>query len=310
MNPILTEARTWDDHKPGHMLGIDLWGTGYGARTTMFKAFQKYFQNMPDDASLVIKERQRLLREAGIPEDDTYKMQSNLSDAYPNFPPTLFWTIYEIYSRPELLEAIRQEISNKAVQKSDDGFILDVTALQTECHILLSAFQETQRTRHSQVAFRIVVEDILLDGQYLLKKGNYVHLPAKPVHRSHEIWGPQAGAFDPYRFVQAQAGDTTKTKILPSGFRAWGAPPHMCPARQFAATEVLIFTALLALRTNLTPANGKEWERDPALKSMEIAMLPRPKDDVHLNVTAREEGAGNWAITMGKSKTRVPLASG
>jgi hypothetical protein len=310
MHVRLIGIRTWDEHKPGHMLGIDPLGTGYSARTTMFKAFRKYFQDMPDDVSLIIRERQRILREAGIPEDDTYKMQSNLSDAYPNFPPTLFWTIYEIYSRPELLEAIRQEISSKAVRKSDDGSILDVTTLQTECHILLSAFQETQRVRHSQVAFRIVVEDVLLDGQYLLKKGNYVHLPAKPVHKNHEIWGPQASAFDPYRFVQAEAGKTTKTKILPSGFRAWGAPPHMCPARQFAATEILIFTALLALRANLTPESGKGWEREPALKPVEIAMLPRPKKDIHLKVTAREEGARSWAIEIGKSKTRVPLASG
>ena len=293
------------------MLGIDPLGTGYSARTTMFKAFQKYFQEMPDDVSLVIRERQRILREAGIPEDDTYKMQSNLSDAYPNFPPTLFWTIYEIYSRPELLEAIRQELFSKAVRKSDNISILDISSLQTECHILLSAFQETQRVRHSQVAFRIVVEDVLLDNKYLLKKGSYVHQPAKAVHKNHEIWGPQASEFDPYRFVQAEAGKTTKTKILPSGFRAWGSPPHMCPARQFAATEVLIFTALLALRVDLTPMNGEGWEKEPALKSMEIAMLPRPKKDVHLKVTAREEeGAGRWAIETGRIKTRVPLASG
>jgi hypothetical protein len=292
------------------MLGIDPLGTGYSARTRMYNAFREYFQNVPEDVSLVIRERQRILIEAGIPEEDTYKMQSNLSDAYPNFPPTLFWTIYEIYSRPELLQAVREEISSKAVQKSDTDFVLDITALQTQCHILLSAFQETQRTRHSQVAFRIVVEDILLDGQYLLKKGNYVHLPAKPVHNSHEIWGPEAGSFDAYRFVQAQDGDATKAKVIPSGFRAWGAPPHMCPARQFAATEVLIFMAMLVMRADLAPVNGKEWERNPTLKSMEIAMLPRPKKDVPLRVTARAEGVGNWAITMGKSKTRVPLASG
>lgn len=308
------------------MLGIDPLGTGYRARTTMFHAFRKYFHNVPDDVSSVIHERQRILREAGIPADDTYKMQSNLSDAYPNFPPTLFWTIYEIFSRPDVLSEIRQEIHDKAVTQSSSNKILNITSLQSDCHLLLSAFQETQRLRHSQVAFRIVVDDILLDDQYLLKKGAYVHLPAKPVHQNSEFWGPHANAFDPYRFIQAADPTSknptttttsttttsksipTKPKIIPSGFRAWGAPPHMCPARQFAATEIMVFVALLALQTDLTPENGK-WEREPELRQMEIAMLPRPKRDVRLMVSKRE-GAGRWRVEMGRSKARVPLASG
>ncbi|RDL36335.1 Uncharacterized protein BP5553_05687 [Venustampulla echinocandica] len=300
----------WDEHRPGHMIGIDPLGKGYNARAKVFETFREYFQNMPDDVSLIIRQRQKILRDGGICEEDAYKMQSTLSDAaYPNTVPTLFWTVYEIYSRPELLEAIRQEIFSKAVRKSDEGFILDVAALKTECHILLSAYQETQRTRHSQVAFRMVVEDTLLDGQYLLKKGNYLHMPAKPIHENPKIWGPQASVFDPYRFVPAVAGES-RAKILPSSFLPWGAPPHMCPARQFASTEILIITALLALRVNLTPASAKGWEREPAVKSMDIPTLPRPRKDVRLKVTAREEGAGIWAIIIGESKTRVSLASG
>jgi len=291
------------------MMGMDSLRKGYKARDKVFEAFRNYCQSIPDDASFIIRERQKILREGGFNEEDAYKIQSTLSDAaYPNTVPTLFWTIYEIYSRPELLKAIRQEIFSKAVGKSNDGFTLDVAALQTECYILLSAYQETQRTRHAQVAFRGVVEDTLLDGQYLLKKGNYLHMPAKPIHMSPEFWGHQASVFDPHRFVPARAGE--KTKILPSSFRAWGVPPHMCPARQFASTEILIITALLALRTDLTPANGKGWEREPAVKSMEISTLPRPKKDVRLKVTAREEGLGSWTLTIGKSKTRVSLASG
>jgi len=308
------------------MLGFDFLGTGYRARTTMFHAFRKYFQNVPDDVSSVIRERQRILREAGIPEEDTYKMQSNLSDAYPNFPPTLFWTIYEIFSRPPLLAAIRHELLDKAVTRSSSNNTLNLTSLQTDCHLLLSAFQETQRLRHSQVAFRIVVDDHLLDDQYLLKKGAYMHLPAKPVHQSTDIWGRDAHVFDPYRFIQTESTSKrplpttatttpTKPKIVPSGFRAWGAPPHMCPARQFAATEILVFVALLALQTDLEPENGV-WERDPELRHMEIAMLPRAKRDVRLRVRKWEgmgEGKGQgaqWRVEMGRNKARVPLASG
>jgi hypothetical protein len=65
----------------------------------------------------------------------------------------------------------------------------------------------------------------------------------------------------------------------------------------------------VVLRTDLIPANGK-WEREPAVKSMEISTLPRPKKDVRLKVTARDEGLGSWTLTIGKGKARVSLASG
>jgi cytochrome P450 len=311
---LIEYSRTWEDRRPRLDVGFDPLNRGYNARAKVFEAFRKYFSNMPDDASPIIRERQKILAQNGICEEDRYKMQAILSTAaYPNTVPTLFWTVYEIYSRPELLEAIRQEIATKAVRRSDHGFILDLAALQTECHILLSAYQETQRMRHSQVAFRMVLEDTLLDGQYLLKKGNVLHIPAKPTHMDTSVWGPQAGVFDPYRFVPAGAGGDEareRTKIVPSSFLPWGRPPYMCPARQFASTEILMTTALLVLRVDLAPANGKGWGKPEVRSGMEVPTIPRPKEDMRLRVTAREEGAGSWAVVIGEGKTRISLASG
>ena len=301
--------RIWDDYKPGHILGIDPLGKGYKARAKVFDAFRKYFQNIPNDVSPLIQERRKILSAGSICEEDICQIQSYLSDPNYNTIPTLFWTIYDIYSRPKHLQAIRQELYSEAVRKSNNGFTLDVAALQTKCYILLSAFQETQRTRHSQVTWRIVVEDTLLEGQYLLKKGNYIHLPSKPIHKNSTIWGPQASIFDPYRFVPPEAG-ATKRKILPSSFLPWGALPYICPARQFISTHILIVMALLALRVNLTPVSDKGWEGKPVLKSIEKGTLPCPKKDLCLKVSAREEGAGSWTIIMAESKTRVSLASG
>ncbi|KAL4874714.1 cytochrome P450 [Aspergillus karnatakaensis] len=309
-DPEIEQAMwTWDEHRPGHMVGVDIWGTGYKARTKVWKAFRQYFENMPDDVSLLVAERQRILLSGGFTADEIARMQSTLSDAaYPNTVPTLFWTVYEIFSRPQLLEDVRAEVFNKAVRKSESGFELDVSALKTECHTLLSAYQETQRVRHYQVGFRAITEDTFLDG-YLLKKGGYLQIPAKPTHYNSDIWGSEASEFDPYRFVPSKSGEK-KTKILPSNFQPWGMAPHMCPGRQFASTEILIIAALLACRADLTPVGGKGWIRDPVLRSMEIPSLPRPQTDPRLVVTEREEGKGEWSIKMGDSMTRVSLASG
>ncbi|KAI0124113.1 cytochrome P450 [Xylariales sp. AK1849] len=310
-DPDIIEAMwTWEDYRPSHQMGIDLWHTGYKARAKVFDAFQRYFRNIPDDVSLIIRERQEVLREGGMGEKDIAKMQSFFSDAYYNIVPTLFWTIYEIYSRPTLLEAIRCEISSKATQWSDkvEGRILDIAALKTECHILVSAYQETQRVRHAQATSRMVVEDTLLDGKYLLKKGNYFQMPVQPLHVNPKIWGSQADVFDPYRFVPAAAGET-KVKILPNSFLPWGAAPYTCPARQFVSTEVLTITALLILQADLIPTSWKGWEREPALRLLEKPTLSRPKQDVRVKVIPRE-GSGGWTVILGQSKARISLASG
>lgn len=304
-------GRTWDEARPGHIFGFDPWGTGYKARTTVFAAFKQYFENIPGDASEVIKERHRVLREGGLSEEDAYKLQSTLSNAYFNTIPTLFWTIHDIYCRPELLEDIRQEVSTKAVQRSrdaDTSFVLDITALQTQCHILLSALQETQRTRHAQVGMRMVIEDTLIDGKYFLKKGTALHLPAKSIHRDPSIWGSDAPEYDPYRFVPGYTGEP-KTKVMPTAFLPWGSAPWLCPARQFAATEILIIVALMVLRVDLSPVD-REWEKQPATKSISIATLPHPKEDMRFKVSERREGIGSWSVLLGKNKIRISLSSG
>lgn len=294
------------------MLGTDFLRTGYKARDTVFEAFREYFQRIPDDASFLVQQRQKVMREGGIAEEDTYKIQATLSNAaYPNTVPTLFWTIFEIYSRPQLLDDIRQELHDNAVsrasEKGTNEFVLDVAALQTTCPVLLSTYQETQRTRHAQVAWRMVTKDTLLDG-HVLKKGNYLQIPVRPTHESREVWGPRAAAFDPYRFVPGK----NKPKIAPSSFMPWGSPPHLCPARQFASAEILIAAALLVLRVQLTPVGGRRggggWEQ-PALRSGTPA-LPRPRRDIRAKVTPREGARGNWSVVIGRAKARISLASG
>ncbi|KAI0124118.1 cytochrome P450 [Xylariales sp. AK1849] len=296
----------WDKHRPALHIKLDPLRKGYNARAKVIEALGKYFQDIPEDVSHLVRERQRALLEGGIGEEDALKMQAFLNDGNFNIVPTLYWTIYEIFSRPELLEAIRQEISDKALQKSEDGFTLDISAVKTKCHLLLSAYQETQRTRHMLSTSRMVLEDTLLDGQYLLKKGNYLYLPAKPIHLDPKIWGPQASVFDPYRFMPG----ATKTKVLPSNFLPWGSAPYICPTRQFISTGILVLMALMVSRVNLTPANGREWEQEPAVRWLEIATLPTASEEVYLTVTPRKEGAGTWTVVTGKSKTVVPLVSG
>ncbi|KAI6749636.1 hypothetical protein HG530_015050 [Fusarium avenaceum] len=299
----------WQSYLPLHMVNLDITGKGYAAREIVFDAFRKYNKSLPSDVSLVYKERLRSMQEAGIDEDDICKQQATFGTAaFANTFPILHWTIYELFSRPELLEDVRKEVSEKAISGDNKkGFKLDVAALKTKCPLILSIFQETQRMRHVHANIRKITEDTLLDGKYLLKAGHYVMMPGQPIHTNKTTWGESADQFDPYRFVPKDASD--RKNVASSSFVAWGAPPHLCPARQFASTEILIVVALLATRCEIAPSSGK-WVKDPALFTGDMATMYTPKKDIEVEVRSREEWDGQWSLEMGESKTRISLASG
>lgn len=333
----LARPRIWESYKTAHITGTDLLGTGYASREKVFAAFRAYFENNEDgsgtdgpssEASFVIRERQRILREGGVRFDDRVKQDASFcTAAFPSTVPTLFWTVYDLFSRPDVLAQVRAELLDNAVVKgaADGGKNkLDVAALKTRCPLLLSVYQETQRTKHVHANVRLVTEDTVLDGRWFLRKGAYLQMPGQPIHESEAVWGPAAGEYDPYRFYQPQTAATTargdetgkpaatrqKVAVKPNTFLAWGAAPHLCPARQFASTEVMILVALLALSVDLAPAGGAGWDKEPGLSTAEMTTLIGPARDVLLKVVPREAAAGGWALEMGESRTRVSLASG
>ncbi|KAJ0159882.1 5-beta-cholestane-3-alpha,7-alpha-diol 12-alpha-hydroxylase [Colletotrichum tanaceti] len=309
---IETAYWKWMTYLTAHLVGwLDVTKRGYAAREKVFQSYIKYCKHLPQASSHLMKEHQRVLGEAGISSTDKAKQAAIFTIAsFSNSAPTLYWTLWELFSRQEILVEVRAELVKHAVANPETGhFELDVSALKAHCPLLLSVFQETQRTRHVNPSFRKVLTDTLLDDQYLLKEGNYLQVPGNVIHCEPGIWGPTALQFDPYRFMPNKGGGERDASSSASGFVPWGAAPYLCPARQFAATEILIIAALLAMRVDMEPASGV-WDKSPAVNHADLATLSPPVKDVDMNVRVREEWAGKWTVKMGESRSRVPLASG
>lgn len=306
----LTISRKWQKYLTAHLVaGLDVFGKGYAAREKVFDAYIKYSKELPNDASELARSHQRVIRDAGICDLDNAKQASIFTiAAFPNTAPTLYWAIWELFSRSEVLNEVRQELEAQAITGSkEDGFVLDVAAVKSKCPLLLSVFQETQRTRHVNASFRKVMTDCMLDNKYLLKAGNFLQMPGKPIHENEGLWGQAALKFDPYRFVPKK--DHEKGALPASGFVAWGAAPYLCPARQFASTEILIVVALMAIRADLRPVSGT-WEKFPALNYSDLTTLLNPLVDAEMNVTVRGEWIGKWSLKIRESTSRISLASG
>lgn len=314
----------WQDNLGTILVGLARFARkGSAGRQRVFDAMYKYGKKgFPDDCSQLLRDRYDCLDRYGIPFEEKMRILSSFAVAvFPNTAPTMYWSIYETISRPDVLAALRRELEENAVTRRPaqssstdpeaDGqtyYVLDVAALKQSCPLALSIIQETQRTRHIHASLRIVLEDTILDGRYLVKKGNHLQMPGAPIHHSTEFYGPDAAEFNPYRFVPTKEG----RKDLPgSAFLAWGAPPHLCPARQFAMTEMLIILAMVVLRFEIVRADGRGFEKGPKLRLGEIVSIPEPKKDLKIRFKLRDGfGAAKWQADVGESRSRVPIASG
>lgn len=313
--------RRWQLYLRAHMASLDFFGKANTEREVVHKAIIEYCRKLPDDASKVVLDRQHILKAAGMDFENAAKQETLFCVAmFGNTTPTLYWTIWELFSRPSLLEEVRQEVEEHAVIKnntSDSEFgedhVLDVAALKTQCPLLLSMFQETQRIHHVHANIRKVMADTLIDnGRYLLRKGNYVQMAGSPIHYSQDVWGPTVREFDPYRFMEQRkkSKDASSFAPHPSSHLAWGTPPHLCPARQFAATEIMITVALLAMECDVVPKSGNSQWKSPSLRYNDVAAVLSPGEEFEVQVRPRSGAGGKWAVKMGKAKTQVNILAG
>ncbi|KAK1974705.1 cytochrome P450 [Colletotrichum cereale] len=282
-----------------------------------------------DKASGLIRGRSRVMAENGVPQRDIGRSNVGFDLAMlANYVPTTWWAVFEIFSRPWLVEAIREEVGG-AVRKQDGdgdggGLVLDMAILRSSSPLLLSSIQEAQRLHTIHAHIREVLRDTTVtadDRAQLLKKGNYVQLNAVPVLRGEETWGADAASFDAYRFVKmkrrAEApGVATPGDLPPHSFPVWGVAPHICPARWFATGGAMALIALMALELDIEAAPeargegpaGREWKM-PEVGGVFVA-LRSPAGPVPVVVRPRKGFEGKVAIETGTPGTRLQLSVG
>lgn len=287
------------------------------ARERVFDAFERYWTSDHLDAPQLTKARKHLYDREGVSLRDQAGNQASFNLALlPNTVPTAFWSLYDIFSRLQLLADVRAEVEGNAVSiEEKDGktaFSLDVAKLRTDCPLLLSSYQETQRTKSIHANIRQVLSETTIESpttgsQYYMTRGEYIQMPSGPIHKDTSIWGSTASSFDPHRFLKS---DTATRKGESYSFLPWGSAPHLCPARQFASTEIMLFVALMVLRFEFaSPGGAERWGELKPMAGELLTMMP-PKGEVRVDVRRRAGWQGKWTLVMGDSSKRIPLASG
>jgi cytochrome P450 len=241
----------------------------------------------------------------GFSERDLAKLEVGHGIAIlSNTAPAAFWFTLHIFSDPKVLQACREEVLQHVVDsKGSTGNPVrsfDIMALRTSCPILQSAFKEAMRLHSVSVGLRMVLQDHLLDGKYLLKKDAIVFMPSTVQHFDYERWGADAAEYKHDRFV-----DRTRPRVNNISFRAFGGGTTLCPGRHFAMTEILTLASMLLLRFELKPESGT-WVIPTTKKAGLASIMPSPDFDVDVKMTRRADDEGvEWVWKLSDSEHKV-----
>ncbi|XPS76302.1 hypothetical protein M3J09_008355 [Ascochyta lentis] len=119
----------------------------------------------------------------------------------------------------------------------------------TDCHLVAIV-----GLGDSPVA-RYVNQDSAFDAQYQVKKGSIIMTPIHLHNCKDDIWGQDADAFRPSRFL---SGNSSKVDAdLIKHLEVFGLPGmHQCPGRYLAMNLVVALVAKMLLSFEITPVPG------------------------------------------------------
>lgn len=278
-------------------------GRALAARNAYTKAFTEYYRKGGiEQASALIKGRKDVLGGAGFSDEDLASFDiSIVLAATSNSNPSIMWFLCYIYSDAKYLASLREEIL-PAIKVSDDQVLFDVSYLLKGCPLLVASWQEMLRTRSVTTSSRIVMEDTLLNDQYLLRKGGVLQLVSARNNASTDIWGSDVADFNPSRFMkQSQENLSRETKKQRrDGYTPFGGGSSLCPGRNFVTMEILSTVATFVMGYDIVNVDGSQI-KSPNHKPVDFGVQIRiPDRDPKVVVSRRKGWAGKkWVYDVG-----------
>jgi cytochrome P450 len=279
------------------------------ARREIVDAFNDYFvSHAHEEGSAFVQSHYQHKIDQGVTGKDVARFEIGaIVGILSNTIPASFWVLYHTFSDPTVLEECRKQIL-ACCKVEGNTCTLDIAEVKASCSILLSILKESLRFHGIGTSVRVVTQDHLLDGKYLLKKGGIVMIPGPVQHSSTLSYGEDVDKFEHMRFVRSP----TRKRPSPIAFRGFGGGATLCPGRHFATTEILTFVALIIARFDFKPVRS-EWvcpKTDKAGMAGTIAP-PNLDEDVEVEVTptAGEMAGKIWNVVLSASDKGVELSA-
>ncbi|KAI2466902.1 cytochrome P450 [Annulohypoxylon bovei var. microspora] len=313
-NPFRDSAleQAWYDFEPGIMVHmLKAWPSVLARKSLharehlLIPAFEKYFaENSHHQGSLLVQCRYKHntghgLRGRDVAATEVGQMVASLT----NSVASAFWMVYHIFSDPVVLNECRAEVEQLVQRDDNDTCTVDLAKVKSACPILFSTWQETLRYVHIGISARLVMEDVMFDNKYLLKKGATVMAVVPVQHTDQSVWGPTVNNFNHRRFLREPGGK----RVSPAAFRSFGGGTVLCPGRHFVSTEVMSFAALLLLRFDLKPVTKTADWVEPGKNISMTSSMPTPKDEVRVEIIRRDKR--EWRVNYSAFSKGVEITA-
>ncbi|KAH6615387.1 cytochrome P450 [Boeremia exigua] len=216
-----------------------------------------------------------------------------------------FWLLSNVFSRPDLLARLRDEITENALV---GPATLSLEFLRQSCPTLVSVFREILRLYAPLSSVRYIGADTMLANTYLVKKGAIIQVAGSVMHKDKSHWGPDAASFNPDRFLYSTSGtrvgsdgrvsEDKSSNLHPATFRSFGGGTSMCPGRNFAQAEILSLSAVLLLGFDMKAHDELAWNPPPDTKRPLISAM-KPVKEVKVTIRRRKEFKGvKWELKL------------
>ncbi|KAJ4256733.1 hypothetical protein NW762_008829 [Fusarium torreyae] len=282
---LLDDFWTFDnDLFPLLMVGIPTWAPfkmmqdGLKARARIIKQLEGVWRRVDQqqrgepvdfgadvsDASTMINERNRIYNRDGWTFAE--RAAADLGTFWglnANAQPVLFWFVIYVFSTPDLVERVREEIS-PYVKISTGGrpeiTSMDFQGMFRNCQLVKACIFETYRMVNEPTSLRYLARPISIDDgdrKHNLDEGTYISVPLAISNKNPSIY-EDPDRFVPDRFLETDP-ETGKSTAKYGRLKPWGVGAAMCKGRTFAEKEIISLGSAIVSLWDISPASGS-WE--------------------------------------------------
>lgn len=204
-----------------------------------------------------------------------------------NTIPTIFYLLVHIYHDQDLLSDIRAELASQDLLGTPEQLARNpkLLSLPELCPLLHSTFQELLRVHALGTSARYILDDVMLDDRFLLRKGMIVQMLMAVMHSDPSAWGDDVASFQPRHFLKTK--DPMYKKNL-TAYRRFGGGASLCPGRHFVCLETMALAACVVGRWDMSPVMERGWKVPRQRQESLATNVFPPAKDIKVKVTLRE----------------------
>jgi hypothetical protein len=265
---------------------------GIAAREVVVRAMKQYFQSGAHEGNSPLTTARYASLKDHISCDDMARFATvNGLAIIVNLLPVAFWTVYHIFTDPQLIADIRAQVESITTDNTtEQGKCIRKINLHAlkDAPLLFSTVQETLRYRVTGTGPRKVMQDTIIgQDSDRLKRDSVIMIANRALHFEKVAWGPTADQFIAERFCH---------KTPAHAFRGFGGGVNLRPGKSFVMQQIAAFVVMLVARFDVLPENGKWADVGQDGRKMAVQIAP-PDREVRVRIVPRSKAEGcEWVF--------------